>query len=102
MALNSQKRLMGEMDRMNGRRVAKIARQYRSDVVGPLVKRIERGKSLKGLLKQLGPGLIEEMNAAALEEAIADTEVQMKVIGRVSVLPQTSKRQNVKTSKSGS
>lgn len=91
MALRDQKRLMAEMDRMNGRRVAKIAKTYRANVVGPLVSRIKKAKSPKDLLKQLGPGLVKAMNTAALEDAIEDTQVQMKLIGRASAMPRRMK-----------
>lgn len=87
MALRDQKRLMAELDRMNGKRVAKIARSYRQNVIAPVVGRIKKAKSPKGLLKQLGPGLVKEMNAAALEDAIEDNQVQMACIGRATAMP---------------
>lgn len=86
---------------MAGKRAGKIARSYQSSVIGPLVKRIEKAKSLKKLLAALGPGLLTDMKTDALEEALTETTVQAALVGRTSALPgrQTSKRQTVKTSK---
>jgi hypothetical protein len=87
MALRSQKQLMAELDRMNGRRIAEIGEKFQEGVVGPLVDTVKAAKSLKGLLRALGPGLVKRMDTAGLEDAVADTMIQAGLIGRVSALP---------------
>ena len=75
------------MDRHNGRRVARITKDYRVNVVGPMVTRIKKAKSVEGLLKQLGAGCVREMDSFILEDEIAGARVQMGAIGRASALP---------------
>ena len=87
MAVRRQTQILAELEHLAGRRVGSMARDYRRAVIGPLVGRIKRAKSLKGLLRQLGPGLLGEMRSEAFEQAIADNEVQSALIGRVSAMP---------------
>ena len=87
MAMRRQTQLLGEMDLHNERRVRRVARLYRRDVFGPLVTRIRKAKSLKGLLAQLGPQCVKAMDTTKLETEVADARVQMGCIGRASALP---------------
>jgi len=82
-----QTQVLAEMERMAGKTVGKMAGGYQRRTVGPLAARIKKAKSLKGLLRQLGPGLLKEMDSKPLENALADAEVQSGLIGRVSALP---------------
>ena len=72
---------------MAGRALGKAAAEHQRGAVGKIARRSERAKSLRGLLAQLGPGLLREMDSKPLEEALADAEVQSALIGRTSALP---------------
>jgi len=87
MGVKDQKKILAEMDRMNGRRVAALGKRYKENVIGPMVAAIKKAKSPKDLLKRLGPGLVKKMDATVLEEAVADTTVQASLIGRATAMP---------------
>ena len=87
MAVRSQTKVLAELDRAAGRRVAGIATRYRKDTIGPLVAAIKGARGEKELLTKLGPTLLRALDATALEEALQDDTVQAHVIGRVSAAP---------------
>lgn len=78
---------MVELDKLNGRVVAGLSGGYQSSVIRPMVARIKKARSVKGLLRQLGAGLLGEMDAGELETALGDVTVQGKLIGRASARP---------------
>ncbi len=85
---------------MSGRALGKIAGSYQSSVVRPMVRRIRTAASHRGLLAQLGPGLVRQMDATLVAEALTEVAATATGVGAVSAMPrETSKRRKVKTSK---
>ncbi len=84
MDLRSQKQVMAELDRMNGARLGRMAKQYRKQTIAPLMGAVGKAKSLKGLLRNLNGSLVKRMDTGALETALAETDVQSALIGRVT------------------
>lgn len=87
MALSSQKQVLTAMDIMAGRAMGRVAREHQRGAVSKIGERAKKAKSLKGLLRQLGPGLLREMDSKPLEKALADAEVVSGLIGRTSARP---------------
>ncbi len=84
MDLRSQKQVMAELDRMNGVRLGRMAKQYRKKTIGPLMGVVGKAKSVKGLLRSLNGSLVRRMDTSALETALVETDVQSALIGRVT------------------
>jgi hypothetical protein len=80
------------MDRMNGKVIGGMATDYQSAVVRPMVDRVKKAKSLKGLLRQLGPGLVREMDTGVVETALGETANATTAIGIVSAQPKSHRR----------
>ncbi len=87
MALSSQKQVMAGLDKLAGRALGRASDDYRREVVRPLVGRINNAQSLKGLLRQLGPGLVREMKTDRFELGLAQTMTQAALVGRTSATP---------------
>ena len=100
MAVRRQTQVIAAVDGMAGRSMARVAKRYRRNVIGPLVGEIKKAKSPKGLLAQLGSGTVRQMDTTALEKTLANVAVQAGGVGFVSATPgKTSKSRNVETSK---
>lgn len=106
--VTTQKKVMAGLDRMNGRRVGKIAKAYDRAVNAPARVAIGKAKSLAGLRKALSARLARAMDTTALAGELEAAFVQSGAIGAVSATPKgkrrnvkTSKRRNVQTSKAG-
>ena len=87
MPVTRQTQVLGELEHLAGRRLGKAAKAYRRDTIGPMVSRIKAAKSVKGLLRQLGPGLLRDMDSGAVEKALTETDVQTAAIGRTTARP---------------
>ena len=99
--ITSQPQVMAANDKMAATAVRRVAKRYRKETIQPLVDAIKGAKSLKGLSRRL-PGLIAGMDTSAMEEALADVDVQGAMIGRVTAQEKSKRRgksRNIKTSK---
>ena len=99
--ITSQPQVMAANDKMAATAVRRVAKRYRKETIQPLVDAIKGAKSLKGLSRRL-PGLIGKMDTTAMEEGLADAEVQGAMVGRITeAKTPKSKSRNVETSKRG-
>ena len=87
MPCGSKKQVLAGLDKRAGRALGKSSKDYRREVVRPMVGRIKKSKSLKGLLRQLGPGLLREMKTDRFETGLAETLNQAELIGAASATP---------------
>jgi len=95
--LRTQKAVIANLDRTSGGHMRRAAKQYRTGVVEPVVEVLKVAGDGQAALMMLNGGLLRRMNAAALEMAIADANVQSAMIGRASALPATKPRSHEAT-----
>lgn len=87
MALKTQKAVIANLDRTGGGHMRRAAKEYRRETLGPLVEVLKVAGDGRAALMMLNAGLLRRMDAAALETAVADADVQSGLIGRASALP---------------
>ncbi len=87
MPLKTQKQVMANLDRMNGKAVRRVRERYRDETLGPLVNVIRGAGNAAAALLRLDEATLRTMDASALEEVITESSVQCGLIGRASALP---------------
>jgi len=96
MALKSQRAVLANLDRMAGKRIARMGRAYRKETLGPLVEAIQSADSADAALEMLDSAMLRRMAIDPLADAIEEHEVQTACIGRATALrnAETPKRGN--------
>ena len=89
MPLSSQKQVMAGLDKLAGRALRRASDDYRAEVVRPMVSGIKKAKSFKGLMRQLGPGLLRRMKTERFERNVSETLTQAELVGRTAGLPRS-------------
>jgi len=89
MPLRTQKQVMANLDKLNGKAMRAVGEEYRAGVIAPLVEVLNAAGDGQAAMRMLNAGLLRRMDADALEQAVAETQVQSALIGRVSALPKT-------------
>lgn len=98
MPLRSQKQVMVQLDRMNGRTLRRAKDAYVRHTLGPLVAAIRDSAHAEHALGKLGAAMLRQMDSADMERIVADAGVQSGLIGRASALPKAeSKKQKAET-----
>lgn len=92
MPLRNQKAILAGNDLLGDLAVKKIAPRYREETLGPLALTIELSRSPEEAMQRLNAGLVRTMRTTALENAIAETEFQAGLIGRVAATPRALPR----------
>ena len=92
MALTRQTQVLGELEHLAGKAAGNAAKAYRKGVIGPMVGRIKKAKSVKGLLRQLGPGLLRAMDSSAVEKALEQSSAPAIGVGAVSATPKEGRK----------
>lgn len=87
MALKRQKQVMAANDLLAGRAMRSAAEDYRREVLRPIVAAIKKAKTLSGLKRAIGPGLLRRMKTKRFEDKLAAVMTQAAVNGVISATP---------------